>query len=84
MLSGYAQFFADSDHLFVTCVTEHADRVHNNEVVSLKSSSGRTAGWMLLAVLCGVFLGVGVFTFGYAKGSSYSSQTTPRPAPIAM
>ncbi|MFN7931947.1 MAG: cytochrome c nitrite reductase small subunit [Bryobacteraceae bacterium] len=48
--------------------------------MSLKSSSGRTTAWMLLAVLGGVFLGVGVFTFGYAKGSSY---LTDNPAACA-
>jgi len=29
------------------------------------------ATWLVVGVLAGMFLGVGLFTFGYAKGSSY-------------
>ncbi|HBY60181.1 MAG TPA: cytochrome c nitrite reductase small subunit, partial [Solibacterales bacterium] len=38
--------------------------------MKVKSTSGRIAP-LLLALFLGVSLGVGLFTFGYAQGSSY-------------
>ncbi|MBI3680900.1 MAG: cytochrome c nitrite reductase small subunit [Acidobacteria bacterium] len=39
-----------------------------------------SAAWLFLGSLCGIFLGVGVFTFGYAKGAAY---LTDNPAACA-
>ncbi len=48
-----------------------ADALQDNNRVSPKAKSGGSVAWILVGVLCGVFLGVGLFTFGYAQGSSY-------------
>jgi len=61
-----------SDHPFsVTSVTVVSSALTDNGVVSLKAKRGSAAAWLVLCILCGVFLGVGVFTFGYAQGGSY-------------